>query len=836
MLSVERTEGHNLLTFFWKGAADLNTCDVWIWWEGKDGSGYPLVPCEFGGKCSVNVPDYIKEVGFIVRTCCSDPCQNFWGSAAKDCAVDRTANMTGPETEIFLRSGDPSQYRSCDGGKTLTQIRFFNLAGIAASDRIRVFIEPGCDGLADGSTRVTVRDGEREIPVSKITDVWENRTSAIINLSEELDISKEYSVEIEGYGKRIAVPTEIFDSQTFIDSYTYDGDDLGSVILANGSTRFKVWAPTAGEVVLCLYEKGDGGQAFAKIPMERQDKGVWCAVYPCGHGTYYTYEVTTAGGTQEAVDPYARTSGVNGNRGMVIDLHSTDPEDFKSDSYVNLRSYNDAVIWEVHVRDFSNSLASSRYPGKYLAFTETGLKNKNGIPAGTDYLRNLGITHVHLQPVSDYATVDETRLDEPQFNWGYDPKNYNVPEGSYSTDPYNGETRVKELKQMVRSLHNAGLGVVMDVVYNHTYDINSCLNRIVPYYYYRYSISGAPSNGSGCGNETASERFMFRKYMIDSVKYWLTEYHLDGFRFDLMAIHDLETMARIEKTVHEINPNAIIYGEGWSGGQVALDSSRQATQYNIGRIGITNSAAGSVAVFNDSIRDGLKGGVFNLTTKGYINGAPSAENAGKVIFGLTGGCETPGICWSVGYSMVVNYMSAHDNYTLWDKLRASNLNASREELLRMNRLGASIIMLSKGTPFMLAGEEMLRTKDGDGNSYMSSDRINNIDWDVLSPESDQYGMSVFYSGLMVLRRECSFLGNCDVRCRLLDGFVIEASYRIHGNLVGIAVINPNDSSFSYNLPYGDWRLLLENQRFLHGETVISGRHAVAGKSVLFARK
>ena len=830
--SVERLEGHNLLTFYWKGTADLETSDVWIWWEGKDGSGYPLVPCEYGGMCSVNVPDYITEVGFIVRTDCSDPCQNFWGTATKDWAEDRTATITGPETDIYLKTGDPSQYKSDDGGKTLTQIRFFNLAGIISTNRIRIFIAPGCDGLADGSTKVAVYDGDREIPISSISDIWGNKTSAILNLAEGLDISKEYTVEIEGYGRRNALPTEIFDSQAFIDNYTYDGDDLGATILADGKTQFKVWAPTASEVVLCLYENGDGGEAFAKVPMERQDKGVWCALYACGSGTYYTYLVSTASGTQEAVDPYAWTTGVNGNRGMVLDLDSTDPAGFENDSYVALKSYSDAVIWEVHVRDFSNKIADSAYPGKYLAFTETGLKNSDGIPVGVDYLKALRITHVHLQPVYDYATVDETRLDEPQFNWGYDPKNYNVPEGSYSTDPYHGEVRVTEFKRMVQGLHNAGLGVVMDVVYNHTYDINSSLNKIVPYYYYRYNTSGVPSNGSGCGNETASERTMYRKFMVDSLRHWLTEYHLDGFRFDLMAIHDIETMAQIEKMVHEINPNAIIYGEGWAGGSVAIDGSKQATQGNISKVTATKDAAGSIAVFNDSIRDGLKGSVFSLITRGYINGAPSKEAANKVIFGLNGGKSTTGTSWSVKNAMVINYMSAHDNYTLWDKLEASNPDATRDQLLAMNRLGATIMMISKGTPFMLAGEEMLRTKDGDGNSYMSSDAINNIDWDALKADSDEYRMARFYADLIALREECGFFSDCDVTCKILDGFVIEATYRVHGNIKAMAIINPNEEAFSYTLPSGDWKVLLENEQFLHRETVATGTRSVAGKTVL----
>ena len=824
-------DGCNRLVFYWKGNADPATTDIWAWWSGKDGSGYAVKECDYGLKCTIDVPEGIDEVGFIVRTDCSDPCQNYWGNANKDWAEDRSAVITGKTTEIYLVTGDGGQYRSADGGKTLEPIRFFNLAGITDMNRIRFFIAPGNAEIAGNPASFTVTENGRQIAVTAVTDLWANGTSGVLTLAGNLDITKEYSVTIEGYGTRNAVPTEIFDSQFFIDNYTYDGDDLGATVTADG-TVFKVWAPTASSVVLNLFEAGDGTPAFASVPMERQDKGVWSVSYPCTGGTYYTYEVTTAAGTQEAVDPYARSAGVNGNRGMVIDLNTTDPEGFDRDTYVGLKTYSDAVIWEVHVRDFSNTIASSKYPGKYLAFTETGLVNSSGVSVGVDYLKNLGITHVHLQPVYDYATVDESRLDEPQFNWGYDPKNYNVPEGSYSTDPYHGEVRVNEFKQMVMGLHEAGLGVVMDVVYNHTYDINSNLNRIVPYYYYRYSTSGAPSNGSGCGNETASERVMFRKYMVDSLVYWLTEYHLDGFRFDLMAIHDMETMTQIEKAVHEINPNAIIYGEGWAGGTVAISSSQQATQGNIGKISATNGAAGSIAVFNDSIRDGLKGSVFSLITRGYINGSASTETANKVIFGLRGGASTNGTSWNVKKSMVINYMSAHDNFTLWDKLCASNKEASREELLAMNRLGAAILMISKGTPFMLAGEEMLRTKDGDGNSYMSSDAVNNIDWEALKPGSDEYAMAQYYADLIAFRGKLDFLADSEVTCRILDGSVIEATYRYHGNVKAVAVINPQTRAFSYTLSSGTWNSLLDGTDFPEGRTE-SGETTVSGKSVRF---
>ncbi|MBQ4381768.1 MAG: type I pullulanase [Oscillospiraceae bacterium] len=828
---LRREEGCNLLTLYWKGAVDYSKCDVWMWWEGKDGSGYSFHPCEYGVKCQVNVPQGVSQVGFIVRTDCSEPGGASWGTANKDFAEDRFAVITGEDTVIYLKTGDGSQYTSEDGGKTLTQIKLFTLAGIVSPTEIRYFVTPAVSLAAKDDIKVT--SGGRTVEVASLSALGNTTTTGVITLAEPVDVSRAYTVEIKGYGERPAVPTDIFDSQDFIDAYYYDGDDLGAVLSPDGkSTAFKVWAPTASQVKLNLFRSGSGGGAYEVLDMVRGEKGVWSASASCGHGTYYTYSVTTSVGTQEAVDPYARSAGVNGDRGMVVDMRALDPapEPGVPDYYQGINSYEDAVIWEVHVRDFSNKLAASRYKGKFLAFTETGLKNSAGQAVGVDYLKNLGITHVHLQPIYDYATVDETRLNEPQFNWGYDPKNYNVPEGSYSTDPANGETRVSELKYAVRSLHREGIGVIMDVVYNHTYDINSSLNKIVPYYYYRYTASGAPANGSGCGNETASDRVMFRKFMVDSVKLWAEEYKIDGFRFDLMALHDVETMQAIETAVHEINPKAIIYGEGWTGGSTPLAASRQANQGNIKKIKPTGDAIGAVAVFNDAIRDGLKGSVFTSASQGYINGSASKDSAPKVAFGIKGGRKTEGVDWTVDNSMVINYMSAHDNNTLWDKLKMSNPSASEEELIRMNKLGISIVMISRGTPFFLAGEEMLRTKGGDENSYKSSDDVNNIDWEALKPGSKALEVMEFYRELIRLRRENDFLRQADASVRTLDGYALEVTWRFRGNVVAMAYINPGSEELSFSLPAGTWTVLLG------GQGTLEGAGKAPGKSVLLVRK
>ena len=749
---IPMEDGYNQLTFYWSHPGVIEDCDIWCWWDGKEGSGYLMHPCDYGAKVVINIPEGIEQVGFIVRTGCSEPGGTSWGEATKDAtSEDRIAVIEGKETFIYLKSGDAAQYTSNDGGKTLTMIKKFTLAGMTDFHKIQYNITPKT--TISKYSQVKVYEGENELTVLNITNMGKAATTGIIEVEETLDIGKNYRVVIEDYGEKAVVPTSIFDSDYFIENYTYDGDDLGAVI--NGdSTTFKVWAPTASKVVLNLFSAGNGGSAYKSVDMTKGAKGVWSYTEKCGHGTYYTYTVTTSVGTQEAVDPYAKAAGLNGNRGMVVDLGRTDPDGWGNDDFsTGIESYSDAVIWEVHVRDFSNKLASSSYKGKYLAFTERGLVNEHGESVGVDYLVNLGITHVHLLPVYDYATVDEANPDS-QFNWGYDPKNYNVPEGSYSTDPYNGEVRIKEYKQMVQALHAAGIGVVMDMVYNHTYDANSSFNKIVPYYYYRYTASGANSSASGCGNDTASERYMYGKFMVDSVSYWAEEYDLDGFRFDLMGLHDLATMQEVENAVHAINPEAIIYGEGWTMGST-IDRSPMANQSNISKITPLEGAIGGIAVFNDAIRDGLKGSVFTSDSKGYISGAGSTSFP-SILFGMKGGSGT-GASWSVKNSMVVNYMSAHDNNTLWDKLALSNADNTVEERLAMNRLGATILMASKGTVFFQAGEEMLRTKPkGDGtfdeNSYKSSDAINNIDWSVLKEGTNEYNMSEFYKGLIELRK------------------------------------------------------------------------------------
>ena len=817
--TIPKEEGYNQITFYWSHPGVIENCDIWAWWDGKEGSGYIMHPCDYGAKVVLNVPVGIEQIGFIVRTGCSEPGGSSWGEATKDgTSEDRFAVIEGEETFIYLKSGDPAQYTSQDGGKTLTMIKKFTLAGMTDFHKIQYNVTPKT--AITSYKQVKVYEGDKELTILDISNMGKEVTSGIIEVEETLDISKNYRVVIEGYVEKAVVPTSIFDSEYFIENYTYDGDDLGAII--NGDkTTFKVWAPTASKVVLNLFTSGHEGSAYKSVDMVKGDRGVWSYTESCGHGTYYTYTVTTSVGTQEAVDPYAKAAGLNGNRGMVVDLSRTNPEGWGEDNFATgIKTYSDAVIWEVHVRDFSNKIASSNYKGKYLAFTERGLVNEFGQSIGVDYLVNLGITHVHLLPVYDYATVDEANPDS-QFNWGYDPKNYNVPEGSYSTNPYDGEVRIKEYKQMVQALHAAGIGVVMDMVYNHTYDANSSFNKIVPYYYYRYTATGANSSASGCGNDTASERYMFGKFMVDSVSYWAEEYDLDGFRFDLMGLHDLATMQEVENAVHAINPEAIIYGEGWTMGST-IDGSPMANQGQISKIEPLEGAIGGIAVFNDIIRDGLKGSVFTATSKGYISGNGNGSLP-SVLFGIKGGAGA-GFSWEVKNGMVVNYMSAHDNNTLWDKLILSNGDNTVEERLAMNRLGATLLMISKGTVFFQAGEEMLRTKDGDENSYKSSDAINNIDWSVLKEGSNEYEMMRYYQELIRVRQEYAIFRTLNTAV-IADTSYGEGRVAItldnHAGGKALIVSNPTGEAMTYNVS-GNWHMIV------NGVDVMDAPEAVTG--------
>ena len=536
-----------------------------------------------------------------------------------------------------------------------------------------------------------------------------------------------------------------YSSPVFEEKFTYTGSDLGAV-WSREKTCFRLWAPTAASVSVKLYKTGnpENDDLLEVIPMTADIRGTWIAEKEGNlDGIYYTYLVDVDNKIQEACDPYARTTGINGHRAMILDLHSTNPSGWDDDTDPHAGDpITDAVIYELHIRDLSTHTSSGIIrKGKYLGLTETGTSVK-GIPTGLDHMQALGITHVHLLPVCDFGSVNEEST--VQFNWGYDPMNFNVPEGSYSTNPYHGEVRVKEMKQMVKGLHDAGLSVIMDVVYNHVYKHEQfCFNRIVPQYFSRTDENGTLSNGSCCGNDTASERSMVRKYIVDSVKYWADEYHIDGFRFDLVGLIDIRTIQEIMDAVHTTHPNVLFYGEGWTmDTRLTKPGFHLATQTN-------SHLLPGFSFFSDTLRDLLRGSVFDSSAPGFVSGAHvSREMLDNCFLGMPG--------WAAEPYQNVNYVSCHDNNTLFDRIVLGASDHSREDHIKMNRLAAAFTMLSQGVPFFQAGEEILRTKPArgnqfDGNSYKSPDSVNSIKWNTLKKAEYRETLE-YYKGLIAFRK------------------------------------------------------------------------------------
>lgn len=565
---------------------------------------------------------------------------------------------------------------------------------------------------------------------------------------------------------------QMFESREFEEKYTYAGNDLGAVY-EKEKTTFKVWAPTAEKVMLHLYTAGSTGEAGEKellqVEMKKREQGIYeKQVKGDLHGVYYTFSVTVDGETREIGDIYAKAAGVNGKRSMVVDLEKTNPKGWEEDTHV-FHPLGKTWVWEVHIGDFSNDPASGvreEYRGKYLAFTENTTLNQDGVhPTCVNYLKELGITHVHLLPSFDYGSVDESKCDT--FNWGYDPVNYNVPEGSYATDAFHGEVRIREFKEMVAALHKAGISVVMDVVYNHTHSLDSFFNATVPYYYYRTWEDGTYSDGSACGNDTASDRAMFRKYMMDSVLHWVQEYHVDGFRFDLMGLHDTQTMNEIRKALNELEDGEqiFLYGEPWSAGPSALKESESfATKEAMKKL------AEGIAVFNDDTRDAVKGPYDKLEVPGFVNGKKGLEE--KIKRGIQGLFDEKEKVQPVSPAQLLNYVSAHDNSTLWDKLvdsvkKDQDYETRHEDLLAMNKLAAAIVQFSAGIPFMQAGEEAGRTKQGEDNSYNLSKELNRLDWNRMYKFQD---LISYYKGLHEVRNQFSGFYDLSEKARTRQHF------------------------------------------------------------------
>ena len=591
-------------------------------------------------------------------------------------------------------------------------------------------------------------------------------------------------------------------------------------------TLFALFAPNdAKKVTLRIYEEGLGGKALKTVNMKRTANEQWTATVKGNlMGKFYTFDM----GQGECPGVFAKAVGVNGKRGAIINLKDTDPAGWDEDRRPVTKSPADLVIYEMHHRDFSIARQDAQHPGKFLALSE---------PWAIDHLKQLGINAIHILPSYDYGSVDETKLDTPQYNWGYDPVNYNVPDGGYSTDPYQPEVRIREFKQMVQALHKAGIRVILDVVYNHTYDIeHSNFQRTYPDYYYRKTADGQYSNGSGCGNETASDRPMMRRFMIESVKHWINEYHIDGFRFDLMGVHDIETMNQIRQTVDAIDPTIFIYGEGWSAGSCAYPQEQLAMKAHIYQMP-------GIAAFSDEIRDALRGPFSDDTKSAFLGGLADHEESLK--FGIVGAISHPQVDmtkvnyskepWALEPTQMISYVSCHDDMCLVDRLKASIPDITEEELIRLDLLAQTAVFTSQGVPFMLSGEELLRNKKGVHNSFESPDSINQLNWGNKEKYPQVFD---YYKNLIALRQHhpAFRMGNADLvrkHLEFLDAPKGVVAYRLKGYAGRddwrdiIVILNANKTATEVTIPEGTYTIVCsDGQINEQGLGTIQGNKAV----------
>lgn len=623
-------------------------------------------------------------------------------------------------------------------------------------------------------------------PAAILTDLIE------VLLAQAPDVTHSLHIALKGYTPAYVTPRNVLNAE----KYMYRGNDLGNTYQPE-ATAFRLWAPTASDVQILLYDS-ETGPLQRQVAMLRSDNGTWYAQVPGDlQNWYYLYQVTVHGTTRYAVDPYVKAIAVNGVRGMIVHLPETNPPAWYEDDYVALACYEDAVIYEVHVRDFSiNPNSGMMNRGKYLAFTERGTRGPANVATGVDHLKELGITHVQLQPVQAFASVDED--DPTQYNWGYDPRNFNVPAGTYATTPH-GTARITECKQMIQSLHNEGIGVIMDVVYNHTFaTYDSDFDKIVPQYYYRTDYAGTYTNGSGVGNEIATERPMVEKLILDSLIYWTREYHVDGFRFDLMALLGINTMKDAHDSLHAINPHTLLCGEPWAGGTSGLPDAELLTKGRQEGLG--------VAVFNDHFRDTLCGSVFDGTARGFATGAWWLIDGVKsaVVGSIDDFTSSP--------QETINYVSSHDNYTLWDKITLSGPGDTEADRVKMDELAQAITLTSQGVAFLHGGEEMLRTKGGNNNSYNAGDAVNQFDW---SRKARYWKVWRYYAGLIHLRRyhpAFRMRSARDIRAHLSflaspeNTLMFELSGHANGDSWEriLVIYNPNKTDIACTLPPGNW--------------------------------
>lgn len=724
---------------------------VWLWNGSEEGRDYIFESTDDFGACTtiqVSDVDQNSKVGFLIK---------YGNWEKKDMEQDRYLDLSkekGGKLDVYVYSGEEKIQYEKPEEKRLKILS----AKWDSMNLVTVKLRASKDATIDPEEIVLQKEDHSKVKAEVIDwKVSGQQIHAQFQTDLPMQMYTAYQCSTKDADPVYIDCGKVFDTEAFNRECVYKKEDLGITFQNDQSVQFCVWAPTAQKLSVLLYENGDGGNAQTEVPMIAGEHGEWKAVVSRAEAEnkYYTYRVQVMGKTSEVIDPYAKACGVNGMRGMVLDLEKTDPAGFSEDKAPALESRSDDSIYEISVRDFTISNTSGvKNAGKYLGLTEQGTTNKNGDSTGLDYLKELGVSYVQIMPTQDFYGIDEET--QQGYNWGYNPMNFNIPEGSYATDASKGEVRVNEYKQMVQALHKAGIRVILDVVYNHTYQgIDSSLNTLVPSYYYRWNEDGTLSNGSGCGNEIATERAMAQKLIIDSTSYWVNEYHVDGFRFDLMGLFDLKTTKKMEKTLHEMNPDLLLYGEGWNAGDSVY---KKATAVS----GNAKKLKG-IGFFNNAYRRGIQAYISNDLGE-------KKENINWVYFGTEGAADLTQTkqslgAWTASPRQSIQYTSCHDGYTLYDLLCINNPKDDKETLLTRNKMAVTLVMTGAGIPFFQSGEEFLRTKtNADGtanaNSYDAGDAVNAIDWELRSSNQD---MVAYYKKLIQFRKQYPQLAAADTK-------------------------------------------------------------------------
>ncbi len=793
--------------------------NLWVWGEGANGKAYEFTADdEYGKTARINIPDDFSRAGVIVRL-------REWED--KDVAEDRYINIEDGKAEIFLLQGVKEVYLY---EPDVTPRIFF--AGAVSRNQINAYMTNAFD-TKDWHGKVSVYADEVEKQVEVVEKVVQTDLSITnfikIKLEEPLtdeEITGKVEVMIEGFSPSTVIMMGI------LDEFYYEGD-LGA-IYSEDETVFRVWSPVSKFVNLKLYENWDDENPYMVTEMKRIESGVWeSTVYGDMEGKYYLYEYDSYGEKKTGVDPYSKAVAKNSLKSAIIDLKKTNPENWELDEGIDFGEPEDAIIYEVHIADLTG-LENSGVEKKatYLGMVELGTKGPGDVTTGLDHITELGVTHVHILPMFDFYTGDEANRDfEDYYNWGYDPYLFMCPEGRYSSDPFTPETRINEAKRMVGGFHENGINVIMDVVFPHTYGVGelSAFDLAVPYYYYKIAKSGAHVNESGCGNTMASHRPMMRKFITDAVKYWVEEYHFDGFRFDQMGFMDFETMMKIDEELSAIKPYILLYGEGW-GDPVAADywgyPDGEEKGFNLVNRLVKAAVIGTdIGAFNDDIRDAIRGSVFDVVTKGFV--MDSLSKVKKIKSGLTGSIDfsktEKGFTDDPAQS--INYAACHDNHTLWDKNRLaasldSNFPWDDEMLINAQKLAGAILMTSQGVAFLHGGQDFCRTKYFDGNSYNSPISVNGFDYSRKAEFIDVFN---YYKGLIELRKNLSafrlktddeirnrleILGN---KNRKVVSFVIDAPQEDPYDQI-LVVYNGNNESAETEIPQGKWNVIADSEK------------------------